>query len=78
MRVTLNIPDDLISEVQKATDEKSRTKAIIKAMEEFIRHKKIKELISLRGKVKIDHNLSIFTLDKHFQQIPGLKLFCIS
>ncbi|GER94298.1 PIN domain-containing protein [hot springs metagenome] len=26
----------------------------------------------------INHNLSIFTLDKHFQQIPGLKLFRIS
>ena len=22
----------------------------------------------------IEHNLSIFTLDKHFEQIPGVKL----
>ena len=56
MRATLNIPDDLISEVQKVTGEKSKTKAIIKAMEEFIRHKKIKELISLRGKIKIEYD----------------------
>ena len=56
MRATLNIPDELLSEVQKTTGEKSKTKAIVKAMEEFIRQKKIKELIALRGKVKIDYD----------------------
>lgn len=56
MRATLNIPDVLLSEVQKASGEKSKTKAIIIAMQEFIRHKKIKELIALRGKITIDYN----------------------
>jgi len=56
MRATLNIPDDLISEVQKATGEKSKTKAIAIAMKEFIRQKKIKQLIALRGKVQIDYD----------------------
>lgn len=54
MRATLNIPDYLIKEVQKITGEKSKTKAIITAMEEFIRQKKIKELIALSGKIQID------------------------
>ena len=54
MRATLNIPDDLLSEVQKFSGQKSKTKAIITAMEEFIRQKKIKELIALRGKIQID------------------------
>ena len=54
MRATLNIPDDLISEVQKATGEKSKTKAITIAMKEFIRQKKIKKLLSLRGKIQIE------------------------
>ena len=54
MRATLNIPDNLLSEVQKISGEKSKTKAIIIAMEEFIRQKKIKELISLRGKIQIE------------------------
>ncbi len=53
MRATLNIPDNLISEVQKISGEKSKTKAIIIAMEDFIRQKKIKELIALRGKIQI-------------------------
>ena len=56
MRATLNIPDDLISEVQKATGEKSKTKAITTAMKEFVRQKKIKQLIALRGKVQIDYD----------------------
>ena len=56
MRATLNIPDNLLTEVQKISGEKSKTKAIIIAMEEFIRQKKIKELISLRGKIQIDYD----------------------
>ncbi|GBD96344.1 MAG TPA: DUF2191 domain-containing protein [Nitrospirae bacterium] len=56
MRATLNIPDDLISEVQKVTGEKSKTKAIVVAMQEYIRQKKIKELIALRGKIRIDYD----------------------
>ena len=56
MRATLNIPDDLLSEVQKISGEKSKTRAITIAMQEFIRQKKIKELISLRGKVKIEYD----------------------
>jgi metal-responsive CopG/Arc/MetJ family transcriptional regulator len=56
MRATLNIPDDLLSKVQEVTGEKSKTKAITIAMQEFIRQKKIKELISLRGKIHIDYD----------------------
>lgn len=54
MRATLNIPDDLLEEVQKISGEKSKTKAITIAMQEFIRQKKIKELISLAGKIEIE------------------------
>jgi len=56
MRATLNIPDDLMSEVQKLSGEKSKTKAIVTAMEEFVRDKKIKKLLSLRGKIQIDYD----------------------
>lgn len=56
MRATLNIPDDLMSEVQELSGEKSKTKAIVTAMQEYLRQKKIKELISLRGKIKIDYD----------------------
>ncbi|HYA86234.1 MAG TPA: type II toxin-antitoxin system VapB family antitoxin [Nitrospirota bacterium] len=56
MRATLNIPDDLISEAQKATGEKSKTKAITAAIQEFLRQKKLRDLLALRGKVKIDYD----------------------
>ncbi len=56
MRATLNIPDDLLSEVQKITGEKSKTKAITIAMKEFVRQQKIKKLLALRGKIKIDYD----------------------
>jgi len=56
MRATLNIPDDLLLEVQKITGEKSKTKAIVTAMKEYIRQQKIKELLALRGKIEIDYN----------------------
>jgi hypothetical protein len=56
MRATLNIPDDLLSEVQKVSGEKSKTKAIIVAMKEFVRQRKVGELIALRGKIEIDYD----------------------
>ncbi len=56
LRATLNIPDDLLVEVQKITGERSKTKAIVIAMKEFVRSQKIKELLALRGKVKIDYD----------------------
>ena len=56
MRATLNIPDDLIAEAQKATGEKSKTKAITAAVQEFIRQKKMMDLLALRGKIKIDYD----------------------
>ncbi|OHE60487.1 MAG: hypothetical protein A2Z47_10160 [Thermodesulfovibrio sp. RBG_19FT_COMBO_42_12] len=54
MRATLNIPDDLLSEVQKLTGEKSKTKAITIAMKEYVRQRRIKELLALRGKIQIE------------------------
>jgi len=56
MRATLNIPDNLMSEVQKLSGEKSKTNAIIIAMKEFIRQNKVKELIALRGKIQINYD----------------------
>ncbi|QWR77828.1 type II toxin-antitoxin system VapB family antitoxin [Candidatus Magnetomonas plexicatena] len=53
MCATLNISDDLIKTVQKLSGEKSKTKAITVAMEEYVRHRKIKDLLALKGKVSL-------------------------
>ena len=56
MRATLNIPDDLLSEVQKISREKSKTRAIVTAMESYVRDRKMTELLALRGKMAIDYD----------------------
>jgi len=56
MRATLNIPNTLLSEVQKIAGEKSKTKAVIIAMQEFVKEKKLEKLMKLKGKVEIDYN----------------------
>ena len=56
MRATLNIPDDLIEEVQRLLGQKSKTKAIVTVMEEYVRSRKMQALLALRGKVHIDYD----------------------
>lgn len=56
MRATFNIPDELLAEVQKLSREKSKTKAILTAMEEFVRRKKLEALTNLQGKLEIDYD----------------------
>jgi metal-responsive CopG/Arc/MetJ family transcriptional regulator len=56
MRATLNLPDPLIEELTHWTDQKNRTDAIRKAIEEYIRKKKIESLLSLQGKLDLEDN----------------------
>jgi len=56
MRATLNIPDELIAEVQQISGQKSKTQAIIMVMEEYVRRQKMQALLDLRGKVRIDYD----------------------
>ena len=56
MRATLNIPDELLDDVQSLSGEKSKTRAIVVAMEDFVRRRRMESLISLRGKVAIDYD----------------------
>jgi metal-responsive CopG/Arc/MetJ family transcriptional regulator len=56
MRATLNIPDELIDEVQRISGEKTKTQAIVMVMEEYVRRKKMEDLLALRGKISIDYD----------------------
>ena len=56
MRATLNIPDELIAEVQNITGAKSRTKAVVTAVQEFIRKKRMEQLLALKGRIEIDYD----------------------
>ncbi len=56
MRATLCIPDELVSEVQRISGKKTKTQAIVTVMEEYVRRKKMEELLALRGTITIDYD----------------------
>ena len=56
MRATLNIPDNLLSEVQKISKEKSKTRAIVTAMEAYVRERKLADLRALQGQIPLDYD----------------------
>lgn len=56
MRATLNIPDELIDEVLRLSGQKTKTGAIVTVMEDFVRRKKMADLLALRGKISIDYD----------------------
>jgi len=70
MRATLNIPDELIDELMKATKTKTKTRAICLAIEDYTRRKKIEKLLSLQGKVDIDDTWKD-TEDLELKEIEG-------
>lgn len=56
MRATLNIPDELLKDVQLLSGETSKTGAIVVAMEDFVGRRRMESLIALKGKVAIDYD----------------------
>jgi Arc/MetJ family transcription regulator len=54
MRTTLNIDDDVLKFVMEETKSTTKTEAIRKALEDYVRHRKIERLIALKGKIKFD------------------------
>jgi len=52
MRTTLNIDDDVLRIVQEETGARTKTQAVHKALEDFVRRRKIEKLIQLQGKVR--------------------------
>ena len=53
MRATLSVPDDLVKAVQKLSGEKSKSRAITVALEEYVRQKKSRDLLALKGRVSL-------------------------
>ncbi|MDI6764738.1 MAG: type II toxin-antitoxin system VapB family antitoxin [Thermodesulfobacteriota bacterium] len=54
MRATLEIPDSLVKDLLKVTGEKTKTRAICLAIEDFLRRKRKEKLLSLSGKIRFD------------------------
>ena len=56
MRATLCIPDELIDEVQRLSGKKTKTQAIVTVMEEYVRRRKMEDLLALRGKIAVEYD----------------------
>ena len=56
MRTTLNLPDQSMNEIIRLTKAKTKTEAVTKVIDDYIRRKKIRDLIELRGKLHFDEN----------------------
>jgi hypothetical protein len=49
MRMTLNVPDELITAAMKDAEVQNKTAVIVTALEEYVRKRKRERLIALRG-----------------------------
>jgi len=63
MRTTLAIKEKLLDEVKSLSGAKTKKEAVEKALEEFIRRKKVRKLIELEGKMELS-----LTLDELIEQ----------
>lgn len=54
MRTTLDIPADLLRQAQELAGTSSKTATIVFSLQELIRLKRLQELRTLRGKLKLD------------------------
>ena len=54
MRTTLDIDSELLYSVMEATGEKTKSAAVNTALKEYIRRKKVQELIDSWGKIIVD------------------------
>ncbi len=56
MRTTITVQDEVLHDLMKYTDAKTRTEAVNKALKSWVQHLKIEKLRALRGKFQIEDN----------------------
>lgn len=52
MKTTLNIPEDLVKKTMQLSKSRTKTEAIITALKEYIRRKRLEDIIGMEGKLK--------------------------
>ncbi len=57
MRTTLDLPDGLLAEAQKACGARTKTMTVVMALQNLVNAGKIERLRALRGKVRLDVDL---------------------
>ncbi len=56
MHITINVSDELINDLLKRTNARTKNQAIETAIREYLDKKAIEDLIALSGKIDIDPN----------------------
>ena len=56
MRTTLNLDDEIVTEIVGLTGAKNRSQAINLVLQEFVKRKRMQKLLELRGKLHLDNN----------------------
>lgn len=54
MKTTLNIPEDLIKKAMSMAKHRTKTETIIVALQEYIRKKKIEQIMKYQGKLQFE------------------------
>ena len=54
-KTTLRLPEDLLEEVRQLAQVKTKTEAIIIALSEFSRQKKLQKLMNAGGSIPLQH-----------------------
>jgi Arc/MetJ family transcription regulator len=57
MRTTLDLDADLIDAVVETTGERSKTRAVSKALAEYVRRRRVAELREIAGNIDLVNNL---------------------
>jgi Arc/MetJ family transcription regulator len=54
MRTTINVDNDIMKVVMQETKAATKTEAVRRALEDFVRRRNAEAIIALKGKVKFD------------------------
>lgn len=57
MRTTVNVDDELFEELMNMSGAETKTEAVRMAIAEYVRHRRKRRLLAMRGKVEVDDNL---------------------
>lgn len=57
MRTTLDLPESLLEEARQALGFKSKTDTVVVSLQELVRRKRLDELKSLLGRVRLEIDL---------------------
>jgi Arc/MetJ family transcription regulator len=57
MRTTITVDDELFAELMELSGAETKTEAVRGAIEEYVRQRRKRRLIALRGDVDVDDNI---------------------